>query len=250
MKSDRTDSPAAVRKFGMRTCLPAARDHLAGRYSFARIAAMAIQFPCPSCNQPIEVDEEWANRPVACPYCRLQVAAPARSTLEASDEAPQAVPVQPQADAAPEPYLRPHQAGARDVGTNKFGLAAVCLALACIGCVVGALIAIAPYMPQLEAYANQSANTGTQLSAVMDFWNAEIERNGGRFPNRLIVLVLFELACPFLWIAAIVCAIIGLRRPPQAGRPAQRTLPIVALAITLGTPLVFCCGAPLLTVLG
>ena len=200
---------------------------------------MAIQFPCPSCNQPIEVDEEWANRPVACPYCRLQVAAPARSTLEVCDEAPQAAPAQPQADAPGEPYARPHQASARDVGTNKFGLAAVCLALACIGCVVGVLVAITPYMPQLEAVANAPGTSGNQLSTAMDFWNAEIERNGGRVPNRLIVMILFELACPFLWIAAIVCAIIGLFRS------AQRTLPFVALAIALGTPLVFCFGAAL-----
>lgn len=198
---------------------------------------MAIQFPCPSCNQPIEVDEEWANRPVACPYCRLQVAAPARSTLEASDEAHQAAPVQPQADMHSEPYVPPHQAMAREDGTNKIGLAAVCLALACIGCVVGALIAIAPYQPRLMAMVEAAGPSGNLFSVAEEFLNAEIERNGGRYPSRMIVADLLALTTPILWIAAIVCAIIGLYRPYR------RTQPIVALAIALGTPVVFCCGS-------
>ena len=55
-----------------------------------------------------------------------------------------------------------------------------------------------------------------------------------------IMVLNLLLGCTLLgWIAAIVCAIIGLRRS------AQRTLPFVALAIALGTPLVLCCGAAL-----
>ncbi len=43
---------------------------------------MAIQFACPACQQPIEVDDEWANQTVSCPYCRRIVRAPAQSTLQ------------------------------------------------------------------------------------------------------------------------------------------------------------------------
>jgi hypothetical protein len=40
---------------------------------------MAIRFACPSCRQPIEVDDNWANQSVGCPYCKKVVTAPAQS---------------------------------------------------------------------------------------------------------------------------------------------------------------------------
>ena len=41
---------------------------------------MSIQFLCPACSQPIEIDDEWSARPVACPYCRKTITAPESST--------------------------------------------------------------------------------------------------------------------------------------------------------------------------
>lgn len=52
---------------------------------------MAIQFQCPSCRQPIEIDEQWAAQPVACPYCKRVVTAPAQSTWPA-EQVPTASP--------------------------------------------------------------------------------------------------------------------------------------------------------------
>ncbi len=43
---------------------------------------MAIQFHCTGCSQPIEVDEEFAGRAAACPYCQRVVTVPATSTIE------------------------------------------------------------------------------------------------------------------------------------------------------------------------
>lgn len=40
---------------------------------------MAIQFLCPACRQPIEVDDDAANQTVTCPYCQKVVTAPAQS---------------------------------------------------------------------------------------------------------------------------------------------------------------------------
>ncbi len=40
---------------------------------------MAIQFLCSSCRQPIEVDDDAANQPVTCPYCRHVTQVPAVS---------------------------------------------------------------------------------------------------------------------------------------------------------------------------
>ncbi len=44
---------------------------------------MAIQFNCPGCRQPVEVDDEWAGQHVACPFCQRVVTAPAESTITA-----------------------------------------------------------------------------------------------------------------------------------------------------------------------
>jgi len=46
---------------------------------------MAIQFHCPGCSQPIEVDDIHAGRTAACPYCRRVVSVPPQSTLDATD---------------------------------------------------------------------------------------------------------------------------------------------------------------------
>jgi hypothetical protein len=60
---------------------------------------MAIQFPCPACGQPIEVDDELAGSQVTCPYCDKVVAAPTESALTPSGEArpagEQATPPEP-----------------------------------------------------------------------------------------------------------------------------------------------------------
>lgn len=42
---------------------------------------MAIQFNCPGCRQPVEVDDEWAGQHVACPFCQRVVTAPNESTI-------------------------------------------------------------------------------------------------------------------------------------------------------------------------
>ncbi len=46
---------------------------------------MAIQFSCTSCEQPIEVDDEYAGQTAACPYCRHLVTVPEQSTYQPRD---------------------------------------------------------------------------------------------------------------------------------------------------------------------
>lgn len=62
---------------------------------------MAIRFACPSCGQPIEIDDEWAGQSVACPYCRRVVAAPRESSWP-----PGNVPVAVPAGAVSSPSAR------------------------------------------------------------------------------------------------------------------------------------------------
>lgn len=46
---------------------------------------MPIRFACPSCQQPIEIDDQWAGQSVACPYCKRVVTAPTASTWPAGE---------------------------------------------------------------------------------------------------------------------------------------------------------------------
>lgn len=50
---------------------------------------MAIRFPCPSCHQPIEIDDQWAGQSVGCPFCEKVVTAPSSSSWP-PDEVPMA----------------------------------------------------------------------------------------------------------------------------------------------------------------
>ncbi len=68
---------------------------------------MAIRFQCPSCRQPIEVDDAWREQSVACPYCRNVVTAPASSTWP-----PGQVPVASPSRSAFAPPPPPGPAGA------------------------------------------------------------------------------------------------------------------------------------------
>ncbi|MFH1746037.1 MAG: hypothetical protein ABIG44_03220 [Planctomycetota bacterium] len=43
---------------------------------------MSIQFMCPSCQQPIEVDEEFSGKQAGCPYCSSVVNVPTASTYQ------------------------------------------------------------------------------------------------------------------------------------------------------------------------
>src|SRR5262245_2960093 len=91
---------------------------------------MAIQFHCPGCGQPIEVDDEWASKLVACPYCRRTVSAPVQSTLDVREVVPSAKPVATSESAAPTtPSGWPGQAAA---GGNIVALVAFALSMSAI----------------------------------------------------------------------------------------------------------------------
>jgi len=87
-----------------------------GAYHSRRIAfrfsvvdgAMAVRFVCPSCQQPLEIDEQWAGQSVACPYCNRVVTAPAASTWPLNDQVPVASPAEINAELPP---AQPNQGG-------------------------------------------------------------------------------------------------------------------------------------------
>ena len=67
---------------------------------------MAIQFHCPGCSQPIEVDDIHAGQTAACPYCRRVMNVPTESSL--GQDPPAAARAATEADDATAPPAPDH----------------------------------------------------------------------------------------------------------------------------------------------
>lgn len=189
---------------------------------------MAIRFQCPSCTQPIEVDDVWAGKTVACPYCRRHVAAPLDSTLAPAAEVPYASPLGATADAAA-PVADSQMEGRP---ANRIAAVALMLAVVTLGFLTAWRILINPYLPEIE-----SARAGARdFSEIMQASNAVfLDENGVATPEA-VLLFLCLLAGGAAWVAATVCGIVG------ATRAVRRKWAVAALVICGVTPIVFCCG--------
>lgn len=115
---------------------------------------MAIRFTCPSCSQPLEVDDAWAGQAVGCPYCRRVATAP-RSSTWSQAEIRIASPVQSQAANAfappPPPGASPSPSGPLPYpqpGPRGGGSAVGAFILT----LVGTLIATAGYIALMGSY--------------------------------------------------------------------------------------------------
>ena len=183
---------------------------------------MSIQFLCPACSQPIEVDDQWSARPVACPFCRKTVTAPAASTFEPEDVAPRASPI-----ASPSPPIL--GAGTvdavRQASGNPVALWAAGLAAASLVFNLAFRLTVVPRMFEL---AGPDATPQEVQQAVMD------QMSGGAVPGWLAAGSLILMAGGALWVAGLVCGIISVAKPGRRG------LAVGSLALC-GVTLVTCC---------
>ncbi len=201
--------------------------------------AMALRFHCGSCSQPIEVDDEWASRAVACPYCRNTVTAPAESTITDVSQVPLASPLAADEETTAQP-IPPFAEVAKVHRRNR--IAAVALGLACGAAAQFVFVGIlfAPHRLEMEAIQErvtslQQEGTGS-LAAMQQAGMEFYENYGGVPPGWMIAAVLFEMGGALMWIAALVCALIALRRPER------RRLSVTALVVTGLVPVLLCCG--------
>ncbi len=201
---------------------------------------MAIRFQCPSCSQPIEVDDELASKVVGCPYCRKTVAAPLESTLVALACFPTASPLQAAEGAALSDHAAPSAYRAARGSSNP--LAVIAFALACgVLVLLFAINAVAAgHSMELEQFQKDLTRSGTGLSSQLEAMNKFVQERGGTFPAWFIALALLEFTALATCLAAIVCGILALRRA------ARRPLAIAALAICGLFLMVSCLGAVLL----
>lgn len=208
---------------------------------------MAIRFPCGSCGQPIEVDDEWASKAVACPYCRKTVTAPAESTLTDLAEIPTAAPVR-----SDEPVAHPGTFAATEQVTidashrviadqpNRIASVALVLVLAVVVQAILLAVLLSSHTAALEKLqerivALQEEGAGF-IAAHQQATGEFYEAHGGAPPTWLILSAVLQLAGGITWIAAVVCAVIGLTRKHRRRRA------LAALLIAVGSMLTFCCG--------
>ncbi len=179
---------------------------------------MNIQFPCKSCGKYIEVDGEWANRLVQCPYCSSTVTAPERSEAkpEHAGEGPQITPV------ATSPVNESGRLSGGDMPAQwgdsgvVYGqtqprprkvLPWIGLGLACLGLVVGLIFII---LGTIEVYSHMDANT--QPGEVNELMQKALEAQEGWAIKVLLWMGLGFVLGGLLWLAGLVCGIVSLVR--------------------------------------
>lgn len=196
---------------------------------------MAIRFQCGACSQPIEVDDEWAQRAVACPYCRKTITAPSESTLGDLSRIPMASPLMEVGGAvalrssAPSSYSPPNP-NANPLAVAAFILACGMVLLLLSGAMVLDSHSLEWEQLQKELQPQPGADAGSQFQSMMRYFEA----HGGRLPWWLMAvgwMGFFAMAaCP----AAIVCGLLALRRR------ARRPLAVIALVSSGCVGLFFC----------
>ncbi len=195
---------------------------------------MAIRFQCSACAQPIEIDDEWALKAVACPYCRKTITAPAESTLGDISRIPTATALAPQpnvaAPAPPEPWS-PQPQVAIEMHPNRIAVVAFVLACCMILCLASITITTGAHVSEFEKL-QKAIESGGFLKAQQEL----LETHGG-IPAWLIVMSVLEAVAGVAWIAAVVCGIFGVRRFQR------RAFAVTTLVICGGVLVLLCAGS-------
>lgn len=179
---------------------------------------MAVQFECPSCHNPIEIDDPWAGRTVACPYCRNTVLAPSESTYHPAEALVTARAVDP---AAPAGGL----SAATGVSANRiaiWGFAISCFSVAVL--VVGAMILGGRIYEEVGPAA-----TPEQINRYL-FQMAD-PRRPDAWPGWLTTMMFMICGGVGLWVAGLVCTVLGLRHRRN------RRFAIVGLCLSCALPI-------------
>ena len=185
---------------------------------------MAIRFQCGACSQPIEVDDEWSLKAVACPYCRKTITAPSESTLGDLSRIPMASPLLSVGSAVALPAsaqstYAPPNSNANPMAVTAFILAAVMVVLLLSCVLVASSHALELEQLQKELQPKPGADSGSQFRAVMEYMNA----HGGQFPGWLMAVGILQISSMAAFAAAIVCGLLALRRK------ARRPMAVIAL---------------------
>ncbi len=197
------------------------------------LGSMAIRFQCGSCSQPIEVDDEWASKTVACPFCRNTINAPAGSTLADPSELHVASPLGTDVDSD---HAQTQRRAPPRPSPNRIAIVAFALACSLVLLLLATAVITAPHVLELTELQDQGREAAEQGKSQWDVMTAYLNARGGVMPGWMIGLTLIGVAMMGVWIAAVVCGIIGVLRP------VRRRFAITALVICGGFVVQACFG--------
>jgi hypothetical protein len=213
---------------------------------------MAIQFKCPACSEPIEIDEQYAGQQVVCPYCQGVVTAPPTSQPEvaalppmsAASDRPPAPPSPtgaPYAPAPPEPTWTGAAAPLRSNPAGNWSLAAGVLAWILFAVYVGyaASVMLKLLPPEVFEQASSSQPTTEEMQEHLQKAMKRMASDPGLATERAVVSTL-SLASLGVGLLAIVLAVVGLTR-----KSAKKGTSIAGLVVS--APLLMCVALALLT---
>ena len=201
---------------------------------------MVVRFQCSCCSQPIEVDDEWASKPVVCPYCRKTVTAPTESTLKDVGHIPTAAAVDDTPGLSTAPSVPGVPSAEGPAHPNR--VAVVAFILACSLPVMAFAFArlCAVHEPELVEIQERTeellANGGSFLGATQRAWVEYLEAQGGNPPTWIITMMLLEFGGLATWLGTIICGIVGVCRPRR------RPWAVAALVIAGFSTVFLCCG--------
>ena len=184
---------------------------------------MVLQFLCPSCGHPIEIDDEWSSQSVACPYCRNTVTAPAESNFVPPTTVPEARPF----DLDPGPDRTVFTPPSDDTRGNRAALLG--FGLSCLW-VVSYLMLGWWFEPQIADLMGPDGDP----RELQNYINEQMQQ--GTLPDWMRNFALVSLLTMVLWLAGLICSIVGMRCA------ARRRFSIAAFAILALGPLFLCAG--------
>lgn len=184
---------------------------------------MAIQFHCPSCRQPIEIDDEHGGQSVACPYCQKVVAAPNRSepvvaSATALRTPPGVVPSPPSVAPFPFPTTPP-----APPQPNTFAT----LSLMCALLIVATFCVASAAMFRRMGPKIQAAQTNPNDRAAKQKLQNEMMQEMESIP----AVKYASFVALFASVAGVVLAILGFTR--REGRRWQAIVGVTICGLTL-----------------
>ena len=192
---------------------------------------MPVRFQCPSCTQPIEVDDPWAGKLVGCPYCRSTVTAPQQSTLSEPDIVPTAAPLRPPMPAAADPH---GAVLAYAPEGNRFAfIAALLCGLVLLLILLSLAIQSAHYM-ELEELQKELSKAGSDFAAQFEAAQRFMRQQQRDGVGWLITLGIVEMMTLAGVLTALIFGLLGLTRP------ARRGLTVFAITVSSAILLLSC----------
>lgn len=174
---------------------------------------MVIQFSCPACKQPIEVDDPLAGQQVGCPLCQHLVTAPMHSTL--ADERIAAAPL-----ARPLSERRAVGHPGRTLGILGLSFSLAALLFGLIGVMLSQRFILERFGP----------------NATMEEVMPEIQKEmttAGPAAGQLMMAALLTMFSPLFWLTGVILSILAARRGDRRAASA-------GLAFAVIPALLFC----------